>query len=239
MNNSNEECIICGAPLEYLDKPIEMECAICHHKFTNNVRCEQGHYVCDECHTSGIDTIIGICMQETSKNPIEVIEKLMSLPTCHMHGPEHHIMVGASLITAYKNAGGDVDMEWALSEIVRRGKQVPGGACGNWGACGAGISTGMFISIVTKSSPLAGETWGLSNLMTSRALARIAETGGPRCCKRDSYNAILAAIEFVEDKFGIKMERPARLICSRSSMNNQCLKSKCPFNNPAFTIPTL
>ena len=52
-------------------------------------------------------------------------------------------------------------------------------------------------------------------------------------------NAILAAIEFVEDKFGIKMERPARLICSRSSMNNQCLKSKCPFNKPAFTIPTL
>lgn len=62
---------------------------------------------------------------------------MMSLPTCHMHGPEHHIMVGASLITAYHNAGGELEMDWALSEIVRRGKQVPGGACGNWGACGA------------------------------------------------------------------------------------------------------
>lgn len=29
---NNEECIICGAPLEYLDDPIEMECAICHRK---------------------------------------------------------------------------------------------------------------------------------------------------------------------------------------------------------------
>lgn len=235
----SEECIICGAPLEYLDNPIEMECAICHRKFTNNVRCEQGHYLCDECHTTGIDIIIGICKKETSCNPIDIIEKMMTLPTCHMHGPEHHIMVGASLITAYKNAGGDVDLEWALAEIISRGKQVPGGACGNWGACGAGISTGMFISIVTRSNPLAGESWGLSNLMTSRALAKIAETGGPRCCKRDSYNAILTAIDFVEEKLGVKMNRPTRHFCSRSSINNQCLKSKCPFNKPVFSIPTL
>lgn len=235
----SEECVICGAPLEYLDNPIEMECAICHRKLTNNVRCVHGHYVCDECHTSGIDSIVGICMKEISCNPIDIIEKMMSLPMCHMHGPEHHIMVGASLITAYKNAGGDVDLEWALAEIIRRGKQVPGGACGNWGACGAGISTGMFVSIVTRSNPLAGESWGLSNLMTSRALARIAETGGPRCCKRDSYNAILAAIDFVEERLGIKMIRPTRLVCSRSPMNNQCLKSKCPFNGPVFSVPGL
>ena len=80
---------------------------------------------------------------------------------------------------------------------------------------------------------------GFSNLMTSRALARIAETGGPRCCKRDSYNAILAAIDFVEEKFDIKMETPSKVICARNSMNNHCLKSKCPFNTPSFTIPTL
>ena len=141
MNNA-EECLICGAPLKYLEHPIIMECSICHKSFESNVQCKNGHYVCDECHTSGIDNIIGICMSEKSKNPIEVIEKLMSLNTCHMHGPEHHIMVGSSLITAYKNAGGEVEIEQALREMVRRGKQVPGGACGNWGACGAGISTG-------------------------------------------------------------------------------------------------
>jgi len=25
-----------------------------------------------------------------------------------MHGPEHHILVGSSLLTAYKNAGGEI-----------------------------------------------------------------------------------------------------------------------------------
>ena len=57
-----------------------------------------------------------------------------------MHGPEHHIMVGAALLTAYKNAGGEIDLQQALVEMMSRGRSVPGGACGFWGACGAGIS---------------------------------------------------------------------------------------------------
>ena len=231
-----DECIICGAPLEYLAAPVEMECAICHRRFTNNVRCTEGHYVCDDCHTAGIDSIVGICLHETSTNPVAIMERLMALPTCHMHGPEHHIMVGAALITAYHNAGGDVDMVWAQSEMVRRGKQVPGGACGNWGACGAALSTGMFVSIVTRSNPLAAETWSLSNHMTSEALLNVSKHGGPRCCKRDSYLSILAAVAFAREHLGVVMEAPTNIICTRSRFNNQCLKSNCPFFGQAFKI---
>lgn len=234
--NQSDECIICGAPLEYLDSPVEMECAICHRRFTNNVRCTEGHYVCDDCHTAGIDSIVGICLHDTSTNPVAIMERLMALPTCHMHGPEHHIMVGAALITAYHNAGGDVDMVWALSEMVRRGKQVPGGACGNWGACGAALSTGMFVSIVTRSNPLAAETWSLSNRMTSEALLNVSKHGGPRCCKRDSYLSILAAVAFAREHLGVVMEAPTNIICTRSRFNNQCLKSSCPFFGQAFKI---
>lgn len=38
-------------------------------------------------------------------------------------------MVGAALLTAYKNAGGNIELEAVLSEIYSRGNQVPGGAC--------------------------------------------------------------------------------------------------------------
>ncbi|SFG27288.1 DUF5714 domain-containing protein [Prevotella sp. KH2C16] len=236
MEKHREECLVCGAPLKFLEQPVEMECALCHKMFINNVCCESGHYVCDECHISGIDQITGICLGETSSNPFVVLEKMMSLPACHMHGPEHHFMVGASLITAYHNACGEVDMQWALGEIMRRAKQVPGGACGNWGACGAAISTGMFVSIVTKSSPLAKEAWKLSNQMTSRSLAQVAEYGGPRCCKRDSYLSVLTAIDFAADKLGIKMERPEKITCSRSAFNNQCLGIKCPFHPVVYKV---
>lgn len=36
---------------------------------------------------------------------MEVFEELTSQPFCHMHGPEHHTIVEAALLTAYRNAG--------------------------------------------------------------------------------------------------------------------------------------
>ena len=224
-----EECLICKAPLEYFEKDEMMECSICHKTELSKTRCVKGHYVCNDCHTRGIDTIIGICLGETSKDPIEIIEKMMSQPFCHMHGPEHHVMVGSALLTAYKNAGGNIDLKEALAEMQSRGRSVPGGACGFWGACGAGISAGMFVSIITKSTPLEVTPFGLSNQMTSRALEKIGSIGGPRCCKRDSYLSILAAIDFVKEKTGIEMEKP-KVICSRSHQNNQCIGKRCPFS---------
>ena len=158
-----------------------------------------------------------------------MIRKMMDMPFCHMHGPEHHVMVGAALLTAYKNAGGQLNLADALQEMYRRGKQVPGGACGFWGACGAGISAGQFISIATGSTPLAKEPWGLSNRMTAKALESIGMVGGPRCCKRDSFLAILSAIDFAREHLGVEMERNPP-VCAYSKQNNQCIGSRCPFS---------
>lgn len=225
-----EECLICKAPLEYLDTDELMECAICRKREQSKTRCVKGHYVCSECHTRGMDVIIGLCLNERSSDPIEIVEKMMSQPFCHMHGPEHHVMVGSALLTAYKNAGGDIDLRQALTEMMNRGKSVPGGACGFWGACGAGISAGMFVSIISKSTPLTVEPFGLSNLMTAKALERIGTVGGPRCCKRDSYLSILAAVDFVKEHFSVGMERPD-VVCTHSAQNSQCIGKRCPFAN--------
>ena len=223
-----DECLICKAPLEYLDHDEMMECAICHKKELSKTRCVNGHYVCNECHTKGMDAIIGICMAETSRDPIEILEKMMDQPFCHMHGPEHHVMVGASLLTAYRNAGGKIDLEGALHEMYSRGKKVPGGACGFWGACGAGISSGMFVAIISGSTPLAGECFGLSHKMTARSLSAIGDIGGPRCCKRGAYLSIKEAAGFVKEHFGVEMELP-EILCEHSQNNNQCIGARCPF----------
>ena len=197
----NEECLICKAPLTYLEADILMECEICHKKENSKTRCVNGHYVCNECHTKGLDRIIALCMTSASRDPIAIIEQMMALPTCHMHGPEHHVMVGAALLTAYHNAGGDIDLRSALTEMMNRGRSVPGGACGFWGACGAGI----------------------------KSLQAISEIGGPRCCKRDSFLSILAAIDFVREHFGVEMEKP-EIVCHYSAQNNQCIGKRCPFS---------
>lgn len=223
-----EECLICNLPLAYLLQDEPMACAICGKLESSKTRCVAGHYVCSDCHTAGMDSLIGLCLRETSRDPIAILEHMMSLPFCHMHGPEHHVMVGAALLTAYRNAGGSLELSKALTEMYARGKAVPGGACGFWGACGAGISAGQFMAIATKSTPLAKEPWSLSNRMSAKALEEIGKAGGPRCCKRDSYLAVLAAIAFCAEHLGVQMQK-AIPICTRSHQNNQCLGKDCPF----------
>lgn len=224
-----DECLICGAPLEYLAADTSMICALCGKAEPSKTRCIRGHYVCSDCHTSGMDSIVSLCLQEKSANPVAILERMMSLPFCHMHGPEHHILVGASLLTAYKNAGGKLDLPKALGTMQERGKKVPGGVCGLWGSCGAAVSSGIFVSIVTGATPLSGAEWGLCNQMTSASLAAIGAVGGPRCCKRNGALAIETAVAFAREHLGIPMEL-GPILCTHYEENNQCLGSRCPYH---------
>ncbi len=62
------ECLICMAPLVYLDTDEMMECAICHKKENSKTRCVNGHYVCNACHMAGLDAIIALCLASTSND---------------------------------------------------------------------------------------------------------------------------------------------------------------------------
>ena len=81
----NEECLICRSPLEYLETDTMMECEICHKIENSKTRCINGHYVCNECHTEGMDSIIGVCLNDNSKDPVEILEKMMDLPFSNWH----------------------------------------------------------------------------------------------------------------------------------------------------------
>lgn len=207
-----------------------MECVICGRKEFSYASCKEGHYICDDCHAKkGIEVIMEICGNTKSKNPIAVMQEVMRNPFIYMHGPEHHVLAGAALLAAYKNSGGKLDLPKALEEMKQRGTQVPGGVCGFWGCCGAGISTGIYMSIVTAATPLSGNSWGLANRTTAKALEAIGTIGGPRCCKRDTFTAVKAAAEMTEEAFGIQMELPEKIRCGFSKENQQCLKKKCPY----------
>ena len=224
-----EGCLVCGAPLVYLTAEKPMACVICQRTLPSTAHCENGHFVCNDCHRKGLDQITAICLASTARAPAEILEEMMDAPFCHMHGPEHHVMVGAALLTAYRNAGGEIDLKAALTKMLERGRAVPGGVCGFWGACGAAISTGIFLSILTDSTPLSVEAFALANKMTARALERIGAVGGPRCCKRDSYLSLEEAIEFVRQRFGVEMER-RQIRCRYSAKNRQCIGKRCPYH---------
>jgi len=169
------------------------------------------------------------CRSTDKRDPYAIACEIMQNPAIHMHGPEHHVLIGSALLTAYHNCGGKIDLPESLEIMRQRGSQVPGGICGFWGTCGAGVSAGIFMSIITGSSPLAGTGWRLSNLLTSQCLKNIAQSGGPRCCKRGGFLAIQTAVSFVAEHFNIKMEIPEKPVCSFSQRNKECIKKQCPF----------
>ena len=207
-----------------------MRCEICGKSFEGHAVCENGHYVCDACHASPAEGVVrSVVLNSSSKNPVDIADEIMASSFVHMHGPEHHFIVGASLLCAYSNTYGGVDLETALNAVISLGKKVPGGFCGMAGCCGAAVSAGIFLSVILKATPMSKEEWALSNRMTSRCLEAVSRIGGPRCCKRDSYTTILAAAEFLREELGKPLGVSDEILCSHFGGNAECLKVECPY----------
>ena len=229
-------CLVCGEPLVYAEQAREVACHICGKVECAHSVCEAGHYVCNACHRSeGVDYIMGLCAKSASCNPIAIIDEAMSDKSIYPNGPEHHTLIGASLITAYANAGGrnpagePLDRDAALAELKTRSLQVPGGTCGFWGTCGAAVSAGQAMSVLNGSTPLAEEPWAQCQRLTSLVLGRLADIGGPRCCKRTGYTSIIVAVPYINQTLGSQMQLPDEVICSFFRRNAECKRVRCPY----------
>lgn len=171
-----------------------------------------------------------MCLNEKGTDPVVIAKKLMHLSCISIHGPEHHFLDGAAFLTSYHNLQGGFDLGQALDELYERAALMPGATCGYWGICGSSSSVGSALSILHGSSPLSDDEYYKDNLrLTSLCLSKIAEIGGPRCCKRNAFLSLTTAAQFVQDKYGVKMEI-APFVCEFSPLNPTCLHEKCPFN---------
>ncbi len=223
-------CMVCGERLVFSECYFSAPCFYCGAANETNTRCVNGHYVCDVCHAgSAADLIEKHSLLADSTAPLAMATTLMKNPAVKMHGPEHHFLVPAVLLAAYCNRL-DVPSE-EKSEKIRlarkRAEDVKGGFCGFHGACGAAIGAGIFISIVADATPLSKTEWKLCNLLTARCLQVIADKGGPRCCKRDSFLAITTAAEFLRDEFGVAIDIDLPVQCTFSNLNGECLFEEC------------
>ncbi len=175
------------------------------------------------------ECIIRDILNEKSKNPVTIFRNMADKDYIGIHGPEHHILDGACILTAYYNAGGHIDLETALRNMLLRGLQMPGAMCGMWGVCGAVTSIGAALAIIDETGPLSYDgSWGSHMEFTSAATETIGRTDGPRCCKRDAMFAFSKAVEYVNSHYDVKLEFD-NVRCIYSERNPQCIKERCPF----------
>lgn len=231
-------CLLCGAELVYGEQPHNLPCALCGTTAASHARCAQGHFVCDRCHgLPALDLIEQTCRAGSDPNPIRLADALMRNPAIKMHGPEHHFLVPAVLITAWCTVHGDGHKAEMLAMARKRAEDVKGGFCGFHGTCGAAMGAGIACSVLTGATPLATEEWRLSNLMTAACLTAIAEAGGPRCCKRDTFLALLVGRDFLNRHLNAGLPAGPQPVCSFSAGNRECLGSRCRFY-PTARRPT-
>lgn len=222
-------CLLCGKPLKYELIAVPRRCSVCGEEALSDAVCEDGHFVCNACHAAGLDQFfIPFLLQSDEKDPLRLFEQVIAMPQVHLHGPEHHAIVPCVLLTAWHNGGGAGDLKQMLSAALSRGKQVPGGACGYWGVCGAAAGAGIFLSVLTGSNPVNAEAWPVPMQLVSRCLKRLAEVGGPRCCKRTGRLCIQEAAAFTAENFGIEMPL-SEIACTYTAENRECIGRRCPF----------
>ena len=179
------------------------------------------------------DDIKKICMDgfETRMQPVELMEKAWENESFPMHCPEHHYLVPAVLLAAYRGLRGDEPgvLERDLELAQERAKNLLAGFCGWYGACGATVGSGVFLSLLTDTSPYSVKTWAQANMLTAKCLEQIAQLGGPRCCKRVCYTSVLTTTQFMKEQFGMDIGSLPKPTCSYSQRNDECRKALCPY----------
>ena len=173
--------------------------------------------------------IIEEIQQEKGRSPVRIFKNMARKDYISIHGPEHHILDGACVLTAFYNAGGNIRLEECLDRIAREGLRMPGAMCGLWGICGAIASVGAALAIIDGTGPLSDDgTWGEHMKFTSQAIGELGRINGPRCCKRDAMIAFREGVRYINEHYSLVLEYEDQP-CEFSERNQQCLREKCPF----------
>jgi hypothetical protein len=230
--NEKTNCMLCGNRIIHSWQAVNAKCYYCGAEEEAYIQCKEGHYICSACHVQdSLKVIENICLNTDLQNPVTLAEKIMEHPSVHMHGPEHHALVPAALIAAYQNYTGKKKKEDIL-EAIKRGSKVPGGYCGIYGACGAGIGVGIAVCILMEATPYTPAERSHANWATSGALRCIADAGGARCCKKATRISLRKGVAYLSEIFGLLWYEKLNMAvkCNYTDLNKEC-DENCEYRN--------
>lgn len=226
-----ENCMVCGASLEYIETAVSVVCNYCGKKETGYVRCPKGHYVCDECHGKGaFDIIKEIALNTGDKDPISIAELLMTHPKIPFLGCEHGLIATASLLAALKNNGTlDISNEQIVEAMRRTQKQSMPPYCALTGVCGVAIGIGAAFSVVLGAACPKDRESAITMHAVARTIDTIANDVGPMCCKSFVRTALGVGYNIIKEYFSIDLPiHREKISCFYSKRHpHGCRENKC------------
>ncbi len=165
---------------------------------------------------------------ETGTAPLEVFLRMRRACDAPVHGPEHHALVPAAFLAAYRNLHGAPEPA-VVWEAVCEAAELPGGTCGTWGACAAALGIGIAYCAILDAGPLSEAERGQCHEVVGEILGRIGRVGAARCCRRESMTALVAACELS----GRLLPGPVACgpwpTCDQAWANEECIFARCDF----------
>ncbi len=221
-------CMVCGTALVY--HPVEQPatCHYCGRLLSSNATCEQGHFVCDECHTGdALELIERLCAASDTVDAVQLFSSIRQHPSMPLHGPQYHALVPGVLLSCLRAAGHPVSDE-QLHAAIQRGAEVCGGSCGFWGVCGAATGVGIGFSVLLEATPLKAAARQTVQEIVQQVLAEIAGYQAARCCQRDCWIALRAALRIATERWQLSLTALQPFACSQMARNKECLGLDCP-----------
>ena len=228
---SQSGCLVCGAALRY--SPVEQEetCSFCNQRLPSNACCEQGHFVCDICHSGDtVQRMEHLCRLSATTDAMALFTSIRSHPSMPVHGPQYHALVPGVLLACLRQAGQVVSDE-QLHAAIRRGGAVSGGSCGFWGVCGAAIGVGIAFSVLLEATPLKATVRQEVQKIVQQVLAEIAAFPAARCCQRDGWIALRTGMRIAAERWSLHVPEVAPFVCTQKAHNKECLGLECPLGS--------
>ena len=222
-------CILCDAELFQADTVAS--CSFCGQETRAEYLCPNGHHVCEDCQLANpVQAIERICAGTRETDPGVIVNLVLKHPAMVMHGPAHHVLVAPAVLAALSNSGQRPLKPGRLASAIERTSDIPFAVCGTRGECGAAVSVGALVSMLTGASYLKDRERALALQATAEALQAIADGGGPRCCKQSVYLALETAVAFLRCELGLNL--PLTIRCEFSGRNEECKKERCRYYEP-------
>lgn len=223
-------CRFCGAPLKSLDNAVGARCMVCGERGRTRTWCTAGHFVCEECRGGETMQLVeGMLALPRSTDPVATFLLMRRSHPFPMHGPEHHPLVAAAFLLAYYDQHGEPSWATILDALQSAATQLPGGSCGYWGACSAGLAVGMAYCAILDSSPTDGAPRAQAHQAVGRILARLGEFDAPRCCRRECLLALQVGCELSGTLLPHSVCTKYTGACEQASDNSECIGDLCPF----------
>ena len=219
-------CAMCGGELEPVDTLAV--CTFCGHETPAQYLCAARHHICEDCQLADWPQVVErVCEGSRETDPAAIVNLIMKHPMSVMHSPQHHILVVPAVLAALRNSRQHLLKPGRLASAIERTRGIPLGSCGTRGECGAAISVGALVSILTGATFQKDRERSLALQASAETLLAIAQAGGPRCCKQSVYLALETASIFLKRELNLDLSVEPH--CNFAARNAECKKERCRY----------